>query len=472
MTSALPTPAGERIGNYEILRKLRAGGMATIYLGRRLGPAGFTRNVVLKLVHPHLSQENQFIAMFMDEARISARISHANVVHVEEFGEDAGVFYLVMEHVDGCAVSQLLRSLIDRGEKLPVDMAVHIACKAAAGLHAAHETRDSDGGNLGVVHRDVSPSNVLVSRDGNVKLIDFGVAKARNRTSSTHSSYALKGKLRYMSPEQAWGSDLDRRSDIYSLAIVLWELLAMRPLFDAENDMLLLDKVRYPQVLPPSTFNPAVSPELDAVILRALAVEVEARPATAGELRALLGQVVPGALTFDQDRLGTMVDGVADAVPHAVAQTPPTGTLSHSVTTADRPTAEPPKSVLARRRRTRVLVSGVVAVAAVAAGIVLALAFSGGEGAKPTPTPSPSPSTSTSTSTSPSPSPSTSTSPTPSTSTSTATAIPAVATPDAGTVSPRAKPRKRTRTTGTTARKKKKTPERAGDTPIAGEWEE
>src|SRR6185295_1566631 len=165
---------GFRIGAYEVISRLRAGGMATVYLGQKRGPAGFYRKVVIKVIHPHLGQDEHFIRMFMDEARISAQVTHPNVVHVEEFGEDHGMFYLVMEHVNGCSLLQLMRSAAKQNRRLPVEVAVHLAIKAATGLHAAHETADEKGQALGIVHRDVSPSNILVSRDGQVKVIDFG----------------------------------------------------------------------------------------------------------------------------------------------------------------------------------------------------------------------------------------------------------------------------------------------------------
>jgi serine/threonine-protein kinase len=372
MNAAASPVVGDRIGQYDIVGKLRSGGMGTVYLGQRRGPAGFVRDVVIKLIHPHLVEQERFVEMFMDEARISARINHPNVVQVEELGEDQGRFYLVMERVNGCSFHQLIRQAIRRGERIPMAAAVHIAMKAAMGLHAAHETSDDRGGPLGIVHRDVSPSNILISRDGNVKVIDFGIAKAHGRTVATHASHWPKGKLRYMSPEQAWGWELDRRSDVYSLGVVLWESLTLRALFRADNDLLLLEKVRAPQVPRVSTINADVPLALDLAIAQATACDPEYRPATAGELRGLLAQAVPEAVTFDPEVIGRLVAMASDDAP-AIALT-----LSQELDEEERPTTPNRASGLgpARprtrpgRRRMALLVAALGGVGAI--GIALA----------------------------------------------------------------------------------------------------
>src|SRR5688500_5151049 len=231
--------------------------MATLYLGQRSGAAGFAKNVAIKVVHPHLSDDPQFVRMFVDEALLSARIQHPNVAHVEELGEAEGTYFLVMEFVHGVSLSSLIRALARRKRRIAPELAVAIAIQVADGLHAAHETRGPNGEHLGVVHRDVSPQNVLLSYTGHVKLIDFGIAKAEGRTQSTAAG-SIKGKFRYMSPEQALGRTVDRRSDVYALGIVLWEMLTGRNCFDGTNDLLVLDKVRNPQIEPPSTYTPAL----------------------------------------------------------------------------------------------------------------------------------------------------------------------------------------------------------------------
>jgi serine/threonine-protein kinase len=287
---------GQRVRDYEVLAHLKPGGMATLFLARRVGPSGFARPVAIKVVHPHLAEVPEFVRMFLDEARLSACIQHPNVVHVEELGEAFGSYFLAMEYVHGDSLATLLSSLERVERRLPIECAVSIAAAAAAGLHAAHETTSEDGSPLGIVHRDVSPQNVLVSIDGYVKVIDFGIAKARG--SATHTELGtLKGKLAYMSPEQARGEPVDRRTDVYALGIVLWEMLTMRRLFSAPLEAAVLDAVMNPRVMPPSTTVPDLPAALDAVVLRALAAEPSERFATGAALQAALLESVPAAAT-------------------------------------------------------------------------------------------------------------------------------------------------------------------------------
>src|SRR5262245_28394734 len=264
---------------------MRSGGMPTLSPAQRHGAAGVSRPVVIKVIHPHLAENELMVQMFIDEARISSHIRHSNVVYVEEFGEHDGIYYIAMEYVDGCSLQQLLHAWRAARRKLRGAVRVHIAREAAAGLHAAHETPGSDGAPLGIVHRDVSPSNVLLTRDGRVKVIDFGIAKAHGRLSATRSGSGLKGKLRYMSPEQAWGQPIDRSTDVYALGICLWESLTRRQLFRGPSDLAVLDLVREPVIPPPSRVNAEVSAALDAIVLRATARRPEARFASALELR-------------------------------------------------------------------------------------------------------------------------------------------------------------------------------------------
>jgi len=322
---------GDWIGEYEVVGKLRAGGMATLFLGRRHGAAGVSRPIVIKVIHPHLAEDEQIVKMFIDEARISSQISHGNVVYIEKFGEHAGAYYMAMEYVDGCSLEQLLRTLFRRQETLAPEIAAHLVMEAAAGLHAAHETVGDDGAVLGIVHRDVSPSNILLTRDGGLKVIDFGIAKARNRLGETRGGSGLKGKVRYMSPEQAWGRDIDRRTDVYALGIVLWELLTSRQLFRGEDELALLDIVRNPNVPPPSSVNPNISAALDAVVLRATARDPEHRVPSALELRRELLRAVPGATAIASDAIGALVSTVRDTLgPLAPAPTDDAGeTLDH-----------------------------------------------------------------------------------------------------------------------------------------------
>ncbi len=304
-------PRGDRIGGYQVERRLRAGGMATLFLARRTGAAGFTRHAAIKVIHPHLSEDPQFVAMFIDEARISSVIDHPNVVHVEEFGEEDGLFFLVMEYVDGCSAGQLVRALAKHGNQMPVELAVHIAIKVAEGLHAAHETCDIDGKPLGIVHRDVSPSNVLLSAAGHVKIIDFGIAKARGRLANTQTRGSLKGKLHYMAPEQAQGQIIDRRADIYSLGIVLWELLAGEHAFVAENEVALLAMISAPTLRPLEEIRDDVPPEVVRAIRMAAAPRPDDRPADAYEFARLLDRACPQAMRLDHRRFARLIGGVA-----------------------------------------------------------------------------------------------------------------------------------------------------------------
>ncbi|MBX3271692.1 MAG: serine/threonine protein kinase [Sandaracinaceae bacterium] len=300
---------GDKIGVYEIIAELKSGGMATLFLGRREGAAGFAKLVAIKVVHPHLAEDPTFVQMFVDEALLSARIEHPNVVHVEELRELEGNHFLVMEYVHGCSLGQLVRSLARLRRRLSPELAIHVAIKVADGLHAAHEVRDEAGQPLGVVHRDVSPQNILLSYQGNVKLIDFGVAKVRGRVQETAGG-SIKGKFRYMSPEHASAKDLDRRSDVYALGVVLWETLTMRRRFEGASDLDVLAAVRRPDVVPPSRHAPGLPRGLDEVVLRAMAIAPGDRFQTARELRDALVEVSPRAAALHESALGTLLSAV------------------------------------------------------------------------------------------------------------------------------------------------------------------
>ena len=300
---------GSTVGAYELVAELKSGGMANLYLGRRQGPAGFSRHVVVKAVKTHLSSHSDFVKMFLDEGRIAARIQHPNVVRIEELGEHQGLYYLVMEYVHGAALSELLGGLAEMERRLTPDAAVALVADAAAGLHAAHETLDERGELLHVVHRDVSPQNILLGALGEVKIIDFGIAKARNRLHVTDASGGLKGKLRYMAPEQLMQGTIDRRADIYALAVVLWEMLTMRRLFEGKSDAEVIQRIQAGQYPPPGAF--AETPhELDAVVMDALSRNPTDRPATAREFRQRLRNAVPAAATIESGDLAALLWGV------------------------------------------------------------------------------------------------------------------------------------------------------------------
>jgi serine/threonine protein kinase len=306
---ASPVSAGTRLGPYEILSRLKSGGMATLYLARRSGASGFKRHVAIKVIHDHLAADASLVRMFVDEALVHARIHHPNVAHVEELVHHQGQYFLVMEYVHGCSLARLMSLLGRQDRALTPEVATHIAMHVAAGLHGAHEACDDQGRVLGVVHRDVSPQNVQLAYDGHVKLIDFGVAKVKSRGSTLAG--ALKGKLRYMSPEQAVrGGEIDRRADVYALGIVLWEMLTARECFPGDSDLAVLELVRDPQVRPPSELRAGIPPALDAAVMKALAPEPADRFQSAQEMRRALVDAVPAASLIDAADLAALLTAV------------------------------------------------------------------------------------------------------------------------------------------------------------------
>jgi hypothetical protein len=311
--------AGQRVGEYELTARLRDGGMATLYLARQPGDAP---PVALKVIQPELADDAQCRQMFLDEARLATRIRHPNVVRVDASGEHSGTPYLVMELVHGCSLAQLLRALAARGRRLTPACAVSVAMRVAEGLHAAHETRDEQGRRLEVVHRDVTPENILLAYSGEVKLIDFGIAKASGRRHHTQDGL-LKGKFRYLSPEQATARALDRRADIYQLGIVLWEMLTLRRLFSEDDDGALLRAVQNPRIAAPSRYAAAISPELDATVMSALARHPGDRPPDARTFAHALSIAVPEAAAISLKELrGVLLAAMHEQREHERATLP------------------------------------------------------------------------------------------------------------------------------------------------------
>ncbi|AKF06639.1 serine/threonine-protein kinase [Sandaracinus amylolyticus] len=311
----------DTLGSYTVLAHLRTGGMASLYLARRRGAAGFRKLVAIKVVRAGLSESSAMIRMFVHEARIAAHLAHPNVVHVEELGESAGLFYLVMEYVHGCSLSQLLRTLSKRERRLSVRAAVAIAMRAAEGLAAVHDARDEAGRALDIVHRDVSPQNVLISVQGHVKLIDFGVAKTR--LGDAESSAGIKGKIAYMAPEQARAEDVDARADQYALGVMLWEMLTGRRMLASAGDLEMLKAAADPKVESPRTYATAVSPALEAVVMRALARDREGRFASVREMRRALAAAVPEALAVESEAIAELVQSaVGDDLARVIAELP------------------------------------------------------------------------------------------------------------------------------------------------------
>src|SRR4051812_45557952 len=246
-------------GKYQLLRKIGAGGMGQVYLARTAGSQGFEKLVVIKRILPHLVEDEEFLAMFFDEAKIAARLNHPNLVQIFDLGEANHSHYLAMEYVPGDDLRRVDVTSRKAQKPIPVGLVCRIIADAAAGLDYAHKAKDTQGKPLGLIHRDVSPQNILVGFDGAVKLIDFGVAKAAGRMQHTASGI-LKGKYPYMSPEQADGQEMDGRSDQFALGIVCWELLTRQRLFKGESDMHTLRLVKDCLVPKPSSLNPEIPP--------------------------------------------------------------------------------------------------------------------------------------------------------------------------------------------------------------------
>jgi len=281
---------GERLDRFELVAELASGGMATVYLARLSGVAGFQRLVAIKRLHPHLAKEPDFIEMFLDEARLAARIHHPNVVPIQEVGESERGYYLVMDYVAGDTLARLLARAAQTNVQIPWGVTIRILLDTLAGLHAAHELSDDLGQPLAIVHRDVSPQNILVGADGIARITDFGVARAASRLSTTRSGQ-LKGKLAYMAPEHARGEKIDRRADVFSCGIVLWEALALKRLFKGDGEAATLNRVLYDPIAPPSTHRADVPPLLEAICMKALERDVDQRFATAEEFADELERV-------------------------------------------------------------------------------------------------------------------------------------------------------------------------------------
>jgi serine/threonine protein kinase len=283
----------ERSGRYLLIDEIGSGGMASVHLGRLVGPAGFGRTVAIKRLHPHLGMQAEFVAMLLDEARIACRLYHPNVVQVLDILTE-GRLWLVLEYVHGESLSRLAKRRRERGELLDPSVAVAVVVNVLRGLHAAHEMTAEDGSALGLVHRDVSPHNVLVSSEGMAKILDFGIAKAQGRIQTTGEGQ-VKGKLAYMAPEQIENRSIDRRADIYAASVILWELLAGKRLFTAETQGELVAEVLRGGIESPRVTAPAVSEELSSVVLRGLALEPDERYGSARELADALEAACPVA---------------------------------------------------------------------------------------------------------------------------------------------------------------------------------
>ena len=291
VSSILPQPI--QFGKYTLFERIGRGGMAEVYKGRIQGPAGFERVFVVKRILPHLSEEPTFIRMFVEEAKLSARLNHPNIVQIFELGNVEGEYFISMEYIRGRDLADTMRAIWKTMGPPRPELVAYVGREACRALAYAHSLTDDSGNPLGMIHRDVSPSNIMLSYEGGVKILDFGIAKALGEAPETTKSGTMKGKYAYMAPEQTEnGDDVDSRIDIFSCGIVLHEVLTGRRLFKGANDIQTIERVRRCEVPPPSFQNPMCPPELDNVVLKALARNRDDRFATAAEMADALDDVV------------------------------------------------------------------------------------------------------------------------------------------------------------------------------------
>jgi serine/threonine-protein kinase len=275
---------GANLGKYRLIAELGHGGMAEVFLAVVRGPAGFNKLMVIKQIRPQLAEDPEFLGMFLDEARLAARLSHPNVVQTNEVGHEAGRYFIAMEYLEGQPLNRVLHRF-QRSGGFPLGLHLRVISEVLAGLHHAHEITDYDGTPLGVVHRDVTPHNIFLTYDGQVKVVDFGIAKAMNSSSETRTG-VLKGKVAYMAPEQARGERVDRRADLFSVGILLWEAATGKRMWKGVPDIAILQRLLNGDIPTPSSVNPDVSEVLEAIILKCLATDREGRYDTATELQA------------------------------------------------------------------------------------------------------------------------------------------------------------------------------------------
>jgi serine/threonine-protein kinase len=301
------TSSPQLLGRYAIYGKIASGGMASVHFGRLLGGAGFARTVAIKRLHPHLAEDPEFLSTMIDEARLAARIHHPNVVPTLDVVAMEGELLLVMEYVRGESLAHAVKAQVARGARVPFPIVSAIVAGALYGLDAAHEATSDQGEPLGIVHRDVSPQNILVGTDGMARVIDFGVAKAAGRLQTTREG-TVKGKIAYMAPEQLAARDVTRTADVYAMGVILWELLTCKRLFVGESDAALVGTVVAGVKDPPSRYVPSIYPPIDALVMKALSPDPDDRFPTARAMAEELTRLLPPALPAE---VGAWVSDVA-----------------------------------------------------------------------------------------------------------------------------------------------------------------
>jgi serine/threonine-protein kinase len=342
----------QNFGKYQLLRVLAQGGMAEVFLAKQVGPEGFEKVVVVKRVLPHLSRRPDFVEMFLDEARLNASLSHPNIVQVFDFGLAQGQYFLAMEYLAGEDLSTIYRQSVAAGRTVPPEIVALMGAAACDALHYVHGAVAENGEPRRIVHRDISPSNIIVTYQGTVKILDFGIAKAEGKLVETQQG-TLKGKYAYMSPEQALSEPLDGRSDLFSLGAVLYEMLAGARLFQREGHLALLKAVTEETILPPSMRRPDVPPEMDQVVMRALARDKTQRYQTAQEMRRDLDQFL-AARTYvpAQSQLQQyLLELFGESHVRDRSRLPTTGGASSAtVSSRPRPPQEPPLELDNKKR--------------------------------------------------------------------------------------------------------------------------
>lgn len=362
-----------QLGRYELIKPIARGGMATVCLARVSGEGGFERLVAIKLMHPHIADDQEFVAMFLDEARIAARIRHPNVVSTLDVDRSPDGLFLVMEYVDGHSLHTVLRHAARQRIPLPLDVVARVGIDMLEGLHAAHELKGEDGAPLHIIHRDVSPQNVLIGRDGVSRLTDFGVALARSRLATTQGA-GLKGKVAYLSPEQIRAEPLDRRADVFSASIVLWELFSGRRLFRGKSEGETLAAILEGRISPLHEVQPSLHPRLSQVVLRGLAPRAEDRYETAVAMADALEHVLReiGSAAANARRVATWLESLQ--IPEqAAGALPSTGSTVGSMLLGDRSAGPMVASTrpAARRRLWPLLAAGGIGILAVGVGVAV-----------------------------------------------------------------------------------------------------
>jgi serine/threonine protein kinase len=271
-------------GEYKILKKIATGGMAEVFLAKRVGVKGFEKLLAIKRILPQFAENEEFISMFIDEAKLAAQLNHRNIVQIYDFGNQQGSYYIAMEYVFGKDLRTILKKSRERQKRLPLTQCAYIIAEAARGLEYAHNTKDHYGNPFNIIHRDISPQNIFVSYEGDVKIADFGIAKAASKSTETRAG-VLKGKILYMSPEQAWGKTIDKRSDLYSLGVLFYEMVTDRKIVEADSEFSMLEKVRNAEVeFPPEIFE-KIPKRLSYIIKKALEKDPGNRYQSAHEMR-------------------------------------------------------------------------------------------------------------------------------------------------------------------------------------------